>query len=111
METNFGKWLARARKGAGKTQEELALHLGKHQTFISNIERGLPHNLSRLDVTAIAAYLAVDEDAALLAAGYYPSRNEGEESELSELLEMFKRATKADQEIMLRVAKKILTPA
>lgn len=111
MDQSFGKWLSRARKGAGKTQEQLADHLGKHQTFISNIERGLPHNLSRADVIEIAGYLAADEDAAMIAAGYYPTRNDGEDYDLSELLEMFRRANKTDQEMMMRLARKILTPA
>jgi len=55
----FREWLVEARRGRGITQAQLALLLGRPQSFISKYERG-ERRLDFVEVLEIAAALRVD---------------------------------------------------
>lgn len=63
----FGSALRQAREAAGKTQDELATHLGYSTSYISDVERGYRAPWADPQVRKVAAFLGVDA-APLLAA-------------------------------------------
>ena len=56
----IGEELRRLRREAGRTQEEVAGHIGVSAMMISYWERGL-RNISGLDVQGIASYLGYSD--------------------------------------------------
>lgn len=71
MRGTFGEWLKAARKAAGKTQTDAGEAIGKLQGVMSDIERGMNHNLTRTEVKALAEWLGASVDEALVAAGFF----------------------------------------
>lgn len=81
---SFGQKLKVWRKAKGMTQEELALAVGVHSSYISNLERDFSANAKSGKPTAseklaekLAKVLSVNVDEMRMAAGYAP-KNQNE---------------------------------
>ena len=67
----FGKNIARCRKRAGLSQEELSIRASLHRTEVSQLERGL--RLARIDtLVKVAGALGVSTDALLEGINWRP---------------------------------------
>ncbi|MFI5025399.1 MAG: helix-turn-helix domain-containing protein [Solirubrobacterales bacterium] len=67
----FGKNIARCRKRAGFSQEELSIRASLHRTEISQLERGL--RLARIDtLVKLAGALGVSADALVEGIDWRP---------------------------------------
>jgi transcriptional regulator with XRE-family HTH domain len=101
-EDKFGSWLKQERREAGLSQEQLAREIGKKQSWVSDIERGLPHNLTRKEVRHIAEVLKTSEEAALSAAGYYPTAS-GSDPQTELLLSLWPRVPTETRQAILTI--------
>lgn len=69
--TRFGKNIARCRRHAGFSQEELSIRASLHRTEVSQLERGL--RLARIDtVVKLTGALGVSADALLEGIDWRP---------------------------------------
>lgn len=67
----FGKNIARCRRRAGYSQEELSIRASLHRTEVSQLERGL--RLARIDtVVKLTGALGVSADALLEGIDWRP---------------------------------------
>jgi transcriptional regulator with XRE-family HTH domain len=67
----FGKNIARCRRRAGFSQEELSIRASLHRTEVSQLERGL--RLARIDtLIKVAGALGVSTDALLEGIDWRP---------------------------------------
>lgn len=67
----FGKNIARCRKRAGQSQEELSIRASLHRTEVSQLERGL--RLARIDtLVKVAGALGVSPDELLTGIEWSP---------------------------------------
>lgn len=67
----FGKNIARCRKRAGQSQEELSIRASLHRTEISQLERGL--RLARIDtLVKVAGALEVSPSELLIGIEWSP---------------------------------------
>lgn len=67
----FGKNIARCRRHAGLSQEELSIRASLHRTEVSQLERGL--RLARIDTLAkLTGALGVSADALLEGIDWRP---------------------------------------
>jgi len=67
----FGDNLARVRRGAGMSQDELSVRASVHRTEISQLERGL--RVARIDTLAkLCASLEVDPGALMAGIDWRP---------------------------------------
>jgi transcriptional regulator with XRE-family HTH domain len=68
MQSEFGDLLRAARKQAGKSMRDLALHLEVSIVFISDVERGNRAPLKPERIMSAAEFLGVNPEPFLLAA-------------------------------------------
>lgn len=78
---NFGQWLRRHRTDLGLTLREVAERTGLSFSYISALERQQPHSITGKDITPtrekvvlLARAVQGNQDEALTAAGYAPSK-------------------------------------
>lgn len=85
----FGAWYREQRKGAGKTQEEVALECHVNEVTLSRIENGRT-GVSKEMTESLARAIGVDINEALLRAGHAPKnafeRETEEEREMKLIL-------------------------
>lgn len=67
------QWLVTRRKEMGVTQADIALNLGRPQSFVSKYER-FERRLDAVEYAAIASLLDMPLDDYLAAVGYDPHR-------------------------------------
>jgi transcriptional regulator with XRE-family HTH domain len=66
MRTNFGSLLRKARRQAGKTMSDLAVHLDVSVVFISDVERGNRHPLTPERIVSVCEFLEIDPEPLLI---------------------------------------------
>ena len=68
MRAKFGDLLRKARRQAGMTMSDLAVHLDVSVVFISDVERGNRHPFTAERIIRACEFLGIDPEPLLLAA-------------------------------------------
>lgn len=67
----FGGWLRQVRRDSGRTQQEVGEAIGKDQSKISDLERGMSPSLTASEVRALADFLRVPVDVPMRLSGHW----------------------------------------
>lgn len=104
-QTDFGKFLREKRKKYGKTQEEIANHIGKNKMLISGMETGKNNPPKGEDLDKMIEVLGLDK----LEIIEFRSKAAFERDTLpNEIIEMIKKDSRI-LEILYRINEKHLT--